>query len=69
MDFLLRDVFHDAVSVTPDSARTWAVLRARIAAERPAARRPRLICATLNYLGPLEWSLDWHLVSLGRTVR
>jgi hypothetical protein len=69
MDFMLRDAFHDVVSAAPDSARTWAALQARIATKRPTIRRPRLLYGTLGYLAPREWTLDWHLLSLGRMAR
>jgi hypothetical protein len=69
MDFMLRDTFHDVVSAAPDSVRTWAALRTRIATERPTVRRPRPRCGTPSYLAPPKWMLDWHLLSLGRTAR
>ena len=69
MGFMLRDAFHDVVSANPDSTRTWACLHARIGAERPIIRRSRLPSGTFSYLAPPEWTLDWHLLSLGRTAR
>jgi hypothetical protein len=70
LDCLLRDGLRDVASATPDSARAWTALRARIeAAQPPRHERPRLTIATFSYLKPPEWTLDRHLMSLARVLR
>jgi len=68
LDFMLRDTLRDVVSATPDTARAWTALRARIAPERPIACRLHRKSVRHSYLEPVEWTLDRYLVSLGRTM-
>ena len=70
LDCLLRDGLRDVASATPDSARVWPALLARIESAQLSRRsRPRLTIATFSYLTPPEWTLDRHLMSLARVPR
>ena len=68
LDFLLRDALRSVASAAPGSAHAWGKLRARIERSRaPVNRRPRIMVR--GEPPRREWSLDRHLLSLGRVAR
>lgn len=68
LDFLLGALLREETAAQPSSTRVWAAIRTRISAGTVRPHR-RIVLGTHSYLAPMEWTLDWHLMSMARIVR